>query len=445
FFKLASHELTWIDIPESYSSDLHYRLKTSGNGLLRIDFNGSQGTSKLDYSNMNDEFSVIGMHNANVFAKTNYNVELSDKWLFKTGLAYNYDNDKKALDDDALDEALQSTHFRLSFINYASDRLTLKFGGESYYTDYRFEYYNNAIDTRFPLSAYDNLATGFAEADFKASNKMAFRFGMRGEYSTLTKESNIAPRLSLAYKLTNSSQISLASGSFYQQAHHTYLKYSSDLTYEQATHYLLNYQIEKNDRVFRAEVYQKDYEDLVTYEYGIYSEFEKLSNRGEGYARGIDLFFKDDKSIPLLNYWISYSFIDSERQFRDYEAKATPEFVSKHNLSLVAKYWAQKLSSQFSLTYSFASGRPYNNPNISTFMSQRTKSWHDLSGNVSYLTNLFGQFTIVHVSVSNILGLENIFSYRYTSEPDENGLYTATPIKSYMDRTIIIGVFISIQ
>jgi len=47
-----------------------------------------------------------------------------------------------------------------------------------------------------------------------------------------------------------------------------------------------------------------------------------------------DVFLRDKKSIPNCEYWISYSFIDTKRLYLNYPVKATPDFVSPHNLIL---------------------------------------------------------------------------------------------------------------
>ena len=38
----------------------------------------------------------------------------------------------------------------------------------------------------------------------------------------------------------------------------------------------------------------------------------------------------EDKKIKNLSYWFSYSFIDTERDYRNYRQSATPHFVAKH-------------------------------------------------------------------------------------------------------------------
>jgi hypothetical protein len=61
--------------------------------------------------------------------------------------------------------------------------------------------------------------------------------------------------------------------------------------------------------------------------------------------------------------------------------------------------------------------------------------------NFSYLvkTNF-----IVHFSVTNILGRENIFGYQYSLLPDENGAYSSIPIGLPAKRFLFLGVFITL-
>jgi hypothetical protein len=53
--------------------------------------------------------------------------------------------------------------------------------------------------------------------------------------------------------------------------------------------------------------------------------------------------------------------------------------------------------------------------------------------------------TIVHLSVSNVLGTKKIYTYQYNTQPDDEGIYRGYPISSMVQRTIILGVFISIK
>jgi hypothetical protein len=196
---------------------------------------------------------------------------------------------------------------------------------------------------------------------------------------------------------------------------------------------------------FVLSFFHKKYDQLISYTKGQFAEFENLSNNGDGYAQGFDIFWKDDRTLRHGTYWISYSYVDSKRKYRDYPERVEPHFVAPHNLSVVTKYYWHPLRTQFAATYTFSSGRTYYNPNGTEFMADRTPAIHDLSANASYITNLFGYFTVVHFSVSNLLGKEHIYSYRFSEEPDENGYFEASPVTNLVRRTIIIGVFISLE
>jgi hypothetical protein len=143
-----------------------------------------------------------------------------------------------------------------------------------------------------------------------------------------------------------------------------------------------------------------------------------------------------------MEYWVSYSFIDSERDYRNYEYGVTPSYIAKHNFSLVTKYWIQSLRSQLGVTYTYNSGRPYNNPNESAFMNGKTKSYNNLSLSWAWLVS---QQKILYLSVSNIAGSDNIFGYNYANTPGPDGTFARQPITQAADRFVFIGFFWTIS
>jgi len=456
YFAMASHDLDWVSIPKSINGKFSYRSKLGKSGTLKTDAMLSHGYSRLNYSKQNIGYDFVGLTNNNAFIKTTYNTELGEKWLLKTGIAYNRNMDNMKLDTDNLGKYMNTMHMKFSLVNHSSERLTLKTGADANYMNYSFNFSmdDDTMDT-YPspgsvpgvikLDVEDWILAGYTEGDIRLLKKVALRLGVRGEYSTYTGKYNLAPRSSLAVKVGENSQVSAAWGLFYQQGQQDYLKYTADLGFESARHILLNYQYQKDDRIFRTEVYDKRYNNLIRYTPGQYAEYENLDNSGHGYARGIDLFWKDSKSLKNTTYWISYSYVDSKRLYRDYPVTATPAFVSPHNLSVVYKYWWQRITTQFAMTYTYSSGRLYNDPNSTDFMTGRTPAIHDLSANLSYVRSIFGWMTVFHVSVSNLMGQEHIYGYRFTEDPDQPGQYVSSPIKNLIRRTIIIGAFISID
>ncbi len=194
-----------------------------------------------------------------------------------------------------------------------------------------------------------------------------------------------------------------------------------------------------NDRTFRVETYYKKYTDLVKF---IDGNLYLLNSTGTGYAKGAELFWRDSKSIKFLDYWVSYSFLDTKRDYLNFPYSAMPAFASKHNFSVVGKYFMTSIKSQLGVTYSYGSPRPYNNPNTDQFNSGRTPSYQDLSANISYLPK---NWLIIYVSCTNLLGRNNIFGYEYSATPDVNGVYAERAIMQPAKHFLLVGAFITIS
>ncbi|MBN2812455.1 MAG: TonB-dependent receptor, partial [Bacteroidales bacterium] len=124
--------------------------------------------------------------------------------------------------------------------------------------------------------------------------------------------------------------------------------------------------------------------------------------------------------------------------------KATPSFAARHNFNVVAKQYVHEITTQFGAILSWASGRPYNNPNEMVFMNGKTRDYLDLSLNISYLTTLFGKSTIVYISCSNVFGRDNIYGYRYYETPNNEGIFESIPVKPEAKRFFLTGVFITL-
>lgn len=93
----------------------------------------------------------------------------------------------------------------------------------------------------------------------------------------------------------------------------------------------------------------------------------EFNNNGAGFAKGIDVFWRQNGKIKNTDYWGSYSFLDTERDYRNFPTAAIPNFASTHNLSIVTKHWIEDWQSQIGFSYQFASGRTFTNPNQPVF------------------------------------------------------------------------------
>ncbi|HNS17675.1 MAG TPA: TonB-dependent receptor [Bacteroidales bacterium] len=446
YFKLIPQEFDWEKAPEGMGSMMTFRHQTNADGMLKGFATFNHSNERMNYPSLSDidQVMALGLKNNNLYTQVNYQDGIGSKIISQTGASFMQNTDDTDIDQDNLNEKEQSIQVRQVIKYIYSEKIIVEGGAEWQRKEFRQKYFSAEESTLYQTEFTDNLFSGFAEAEVNCSHRFALRAGGRVEYSGLLRMFNMAPRVSVAYRTGKSSQVSLAYGIFYQSPDRDYLLFDHDLDFERAAHYILNYQIMKNRRIFRVEVYRKKYDNLIKYNVLNSPDPSNYNNNGSGYAQGIDIFWRDQRTFSNIDYWISYSFLDTERDYKDYPVSAVPTFASRHNASVVVKYWVGKLSTQFGGTYSFSSGRTYYNPNSDAFLNDQTKPYHDLSLNASYLTEIFKKFTIVHLSVSNVLGFNNVFGYHYQTTPNPDGSYPSFPIKQWAKRFWFLGVFVSI-
>jgi hypothetical protein len=318
-------------------------------------------------------------------------------------LSYNRDQDEGTISADDYTRKDHLSQVKITLTNYFGRLSNWKFGAETFNTGRR-----EGLNGQF-RSYQDQLSAAFAETDLFLTSKLVLRVGGRTEYSSYLAKYNLAPRTSIGIKTTSTAQVSFAYGRFYQNPEDEYLVLQK-LDYERADHYILKYEINPADRNFRIEGYYKNYHSLTR------EKSEQLDNSGTGYAKGFEVFWKDKKSIRNADYYISYSFLDTRRIFRDFPVIATPSFAAKHTATAVYKHFINAVQTQVGATYTFASGRPYVNPNSTVYLSDRTKSYNSLSLTLSHLTHIFRQFTVLYINANNVTGFQNIYGYQYSSD-----------------------------
>jgi outer membrane cobalamin receptor len=429
----------WEKPFEAASGETVFRRKFE-NGLLKI--YAAFDTTNFELTQEDIDFPDgirYRLNNYNLYSNASYSGTLSNNWKIFGGASYTYANTKIGLINDAIKDDENSAHFKLKVRKHFSSRFKLSFGAEQFITDFK-ENFEGEINASYGFK--NNISSAFAETDIIFSKKLALKAGLRGEYSDLFKEFTLSPRASFAFKTSNNSQLSVAYGDFYQQPTNEILKYSNDLIAQKTQHFIANYQYTANNRIFRAELYRKEYNNLVTYdsENPIFSS--EFTSNGDGYAQGLDLFWRDDQTIKNIDYWLSYSYLDTKRNYQNYPIAATPDFANTHNLSVVAKYWIEDWKSQLGFSYQFASGRTYTNPNIEGFLQEKTKSYNSISLNWAYLIN---QQMILYASVNNVLGFDNVNGYQYSRTPDSDGHFNRRALLPAADQFFFVGFFWTIS
>jgi hypothetical protein len=436
YFGLINQEVDWSKPPVSLEGSTAFRQKISGDGMIKFFGNFSHSNFSLYHHDIDNYTNkqLYDLTNNYRYLNGFYKDLLNENWMVRGGVSYTYLQNNVELEKDKVNEAEQGVHAKTVLEGSISENLEIKTGIEIIHRSYRQEFYSSA-----PVFFNELIAAGFAEADVYATNKFVTRLGARIEYNDLIKSSTVDPRISLAYKTGDIGQVSLAYGQFRQSPKNEWLRINQSLKSEEAEHFILNYQHVANNKTFRIETYYKRYVDLIKFVNGNATE---LSNNGSGYAKGIEVFWRDNESLRNVDYWVSYSLLDTKRNYLHFPHAATPNFASKHNLSVVYKHFVRQIKSQLGFTYSLASGRPFYNPNSNNFNGDRTPRYEDLSFNWSYLPR---PYIIVYFSCTNLLGRDNIFSYEYSNQLNEEGFYNGRAIRQPANRFLFIGIFITLS
>ncbi len=439
YMNLVPQNFEWKKAPESAAAAISIRQKTGKTGMLKIYSSFDNGRFTLGQFDLDQDTMVdYGLRNGNFFVNTSYRTTIGENLIFSTSASFTNDRDKVNFDGNHFDKSLKGFHLKQTASREITEKITLR-GGVEWFSRSLEQTFRTPADTF--VNSYDiNTMAAFTEAELYASKNFVTRVGARLEHNDYLNRSSLAPRLTAAWKLDETSQFSIAYGWFFQNPSDDYLIYTDKLNYERADHYTFSYQSSRNERTLRAEIYYKDYRNLTKQGQGEFYLPETYNNSGSGFASGLDIFWRDKKSIRNGDYWISYSYLDTKRDYKDYPEEAIPGFASKHNLAVVYKHWFDKIRSYAGVNYKYSSPRVYNNPNSPEFNGEKTIAYHTLDVSWSFL---FKPNIIFYGAVTNLPGFKQEFGRRYSETPDDSGIYRSTAIVPGSGRFYILACFIT--
>ncbi len=456
YFEIVKQKPDYFNVPEFHSGDANFRIKTK-NGIIK--YYTTFATSRLGLRRPDiDSLSLknaFGLTNDNWYNNLSWKERLGNGWKLDVGMSYSTNKDRinqqiqnqqnvpvttgvQFIDNKTFDLASQNdlSQVRAVLEKRLMGISTIRFGGEYWYG------YQKSNFNTFPVVLKDHFKSVFAESDIYISNALAAKVGARFEHSSIINKANIAPRLSLAYKSGKDAQMSFAFGTFYQKPENMQLLATTNLGYTKAVHYLVNYIKTTKDRTFRVEAFYKQYQDLV-------KTAPTYSNNGNGFAKGIEVFWRDKKTIKNFDYWISYSYLDTKRDFLNYPTQLQPTFATPHTANLVTKRFITEWKTGFNFTYTYATGRPYYNFQYNNAEGKyriadegKTIDYHNMGFSVNYLPNLGKKdaktFIVLVASVTNLLNQNQVFGYNYSYNGMRKEAITP-PAKQFF----FIGAFLS--
>ncbi|MFP7656572.1 TonB-dependent receptor [Chryseobacterium proteolyticum] len=459
--KVLNFNTDFIDAPQGFNGDANFRIKTKSGGFLK--YYGMYDTNKMGVRTESlepgSDYALVRINGKNTYHNLSFKQKFG-KYLLNTGASYSYN--RSDLNFSGETNTIETDKTQLltdgNYINFKAvlerkiNKISAVRGGfELNNTDEKLKF--EEVNKHYQ----DLISSVFAETDLGFSNEFSAKIGIRAENSSFLNKSNIAPRFALAYRLAKNWTTSFAYGLFYQNPESKYINGPAHLDFQKSQHYILQVQRASEGRSLRFEAFYKKYDQLIKVRNIANIENQNqpvqtaINNEGFGYAKGLELFWRDKKTFENIDYWISYSFLDSKRDFMNYPVSLKPNFASEHTLSVVGKRFIPEWKLGVNLSYTYAKGRPYYdiatkdiNGNVVNFTRNegRLKDYNALNLSFNYLPNLGKKdakaFTVFVLSISNVLGTKNMYGYNFSQDGSRSSAIVP-PINTF----VFVGAFIS--
>ena len=391
--------------------------KLSGEAQYKKEFN----TSSVLKSYIGYDLTSVGqridgrnlsLKEHNIYANVTHRAAIGRGYTLFTGIANSSvlsDIDDARTSGDHYHNFRNEVHLKADVRKVCSDALKLSAGVEDYIRNSRMRY-----DAYLYQLDY-NVFAAHIDAQWRVIPHMFLNMSARTEF--MKSDWLMMPRATLSYIPTKHLQFSLVAGCYSQNIGDDYLAHSrNSLRQSIAYHAILSMQYKSQATILRIEPYWKKYHHLPLLEDGTYQP------HGYGASQGVDVFVENHSLVKHLTTTFSYSFNDSKRLYLDYTEERMPDFASRHNLRLTAKYAVGKAI--IGLAESYASGRHF--PNGST------PHYNSVDVNLTYLLS---PKVIIYSSLNNIFGRTNIFRYNAFG----------SPVVPSRDRFLYIGIFVSLK
>lgn len=439
--KVFPDAYTWQSPYQNLSAEAQYKAGFGATGIFKLytGYDRTTFTRRFADTLNNIPTRDFNLNQDNYYVNATVRSQTKNNYHLFLGAALSYINNRYANADFQNDEYRESEnelHIKARVDKSISRVYKISGGLEAYLNGYG-NYYRDTLGRQVQhLYTNYNLYAAYIDNQFRIVHGLYGNVSGRLEYAGFNKAWNAAPRLSLNY-IGDRFQVSAIYGKYYQTPDNTILVSAhSHLKQELATHYILGASYDFKGKLIKAELYYKDYSDLHLL------QEDQYTSGGYGKSTGFDLYLSDETSFKNLKYNISYSYNDSKRLYDNFSILSTPLFATKHNARFSVKYLVSPLKTYIGVSNTYASGRPYINPNISPYVNSTDKYYYSLDVN---LTFLLSKKVILYTSASNITGRTNTYGYTYAAAPDNKGIYRGAPVTASRNRFFYIGLFISLK
>jgi hypothetical protein len=429
--QMSENLYDWTRDYQQAAADFFLTKEFSPHTKMTAQFNGSHASGAYAHTTIDRLPLETALKQTYIYTQLNLYHRLND--AFSLSAAGNLVIDRSFLtgaqtQSDRLTTQETWNHNKIT-LQYRYRQWVNRAGVEYIHNPYRETYSPGQENYRtHPVS---NLFSVYDDFKLFLTNNLTASLGLRGEYSGYLKKGNLAPRFYLAYRFNSKHIVSLSAGDYFQLPAMNHLKQSDEVDFASVSKATASYSYIKRSGKFQIDAYYKKYKNIVTYSQGLYRP-ESFANTGRGRGYGIDLFWKNN--IGRLEYWLTYSYNCTEKQYDYFPQPIAPPYVSPHAFNATLKYWINSLRSMLGANYNIASGAPYYSAAQPYAKLGTTPLRNRLDISWSYLPT---DWIIIHLGYQNLLGYTNIYGYEYSSlTPGLRRAVTASD-----KRFVFLGIF----
>ena len=409
YTKLFPDRCDWTRPYRKLSGEAQYKLDLSPKSVLKT-------YAGYDYTTvgMRTDGRNLSMGERNIYANATLRTQFDRGCMLFAGIAESAvlnDIDDALAIGDHYHNSRNEVHLKAELQKRFTPLWKMSAGVEDYLRSSDKQYNETGYDLDYSLLA------AHLDAQVRVIPRLFLNLSARGEQVSYNQEWLLMPRATLSFVPNTRFQASVMAGRYSQTPEDDYIARGKFLLRQStADHLILSAQYSSAKTILRVEPYYKWYHHLPLLAEGVYTA------DGYGYSRGFDVYLENSSVLRNLTVTAAYSFNDSKRFYLDYDALRTPEYASRHNLRLTAKYAIGKIILGLAETY--ASGRVY--------AAGTTPFYNSLDANVTYLLH---PKVIVYGSLNNLSGRTNI----YRINPD------GSQVGATRDRFFYLGIFVSLK
>ncbi len=253
----------------------------------------------------------------------------------------------------------------------------IEFGLQANHFNVQYDYQRDDTITIQNRDDQADLMAFYLQDNWTPLPRLSVIPGIRVSYFSGTDKPYFEPRLSVSYALTEKWKLKAAWGKYDQFIQRVtrediqsgskdfwMLANNDDVSVSSAEHYIAGFTYETNNYLFDVEAYYKNLNGLTEYTLRYIPQFGSLDYNefyytGDGYAQGIE--FLVQKKFGNLSGWMGYTLGEVMYNFPVYGDDYYPASHDvTHEFKAVGIYKLNKWT--FSMTWIFATGKPYTQP-----------------------------------------------------------------------------------